>query len=292
MDALDGRTVIITGAGRGIGREHALLCAAEGANVVVNDVGASTDGSGSDTAPAQEVVEAIRADGGIAEPNSDDVADATGAQRLIDSTVDRFGGVDVLVNNAGILRDRALVNMTDEDWDDVVRVHMRGHFMPLRAAAIYWRARSKAGDNVRASVVNTASGSGLFGQVGQLNYGAAKAGIASMTIIANMELQRYGVRVNAICPAARTRLTGEIDRPQGGFDVTDPANIAPFVAYLATADCPIAGRVFFVMGGAVHLFRPWSIIDSIEANHRWTVDEVAAQSVRFADVDFDLGRPY
>lgn len=292
MDALDGRTVIVTGAGRGIGREHALLCAAEGANVVVNDVGASTDGSGSDTTPAQEVVEAIRAEGGIAEPNSDDVADATGAQRLIDSTVDRFGGLDVLVNNAGILRDRALVNMTDDDWDDVVRVHMRGHFMPLRAAANYWRARSKAGDTARASVVNTASGSGLFGQVGQLNYGAAKAGIASMTIIANMELQRYGVRVNAICPAARTRLTGEIDRPEGDFDATDPANIAPFVAYLATADCPIAGRVFFVMGGAVHLFRPWSIIDSIETNHRWTVDEVAARSVRFADVDFDLGRPY
>ncbi|MER5628414.1 SDR family oxidoreductase [Streptosporangium sp. NPDC002544] len=302
MGALDGRVAVITGAGRGVGREHALLFAKEGAKVVVNDLGGGTDGSGSDTTPAQEVVNEIRAAGGEAVANGDDVADAEGAERLIRTAVDTFGDLHVLVNNAGILRDRMLVNMSDEEWDSVIRVHMRGHFMPTRAAARYWREKSKSGATVDASVINTASTSGLFGNVGQTNYGAAKSGLASFTMILQWELERYGVRANAIAPAARTRLTGTIpgreDRESltgtssQEFDKDDPANIAPFVAYLATKDCPIKGRVFFVHGGAVHLFQPWAIVDTIDKKDRWTVAELEKQAAHFADVEFDLRRPY
>jgi NAD(P)-dependent dehydrogenase (short-subunit alcohol dehydrogenase family) len=293
MGALDGRTVIVTGAGRGIGREYALLCAAEGANVMVNDLGSAADGSGADSGPASEVVAEIRAWGGRAEVNGDDVADAAGAGRLVESAIARFGGLDVLVNNAGILRDRMLVNLSDADWDDVIRVHLRGHFLPLRAAAVYWRDQHKQGATVQAAVINTASTSGLFGQAGQANYGAAKSGIAGLTMIANLELARYGVRVNAICPAARTRLTDTLtESASSGFDLTDPANVAPFVAYLATSDCPIAGRTFFVMGGSVHLFRPWSIADSIHLDRRWTVAELRDQAARFAEVDLEITLPY
>jgi NAD(P)-dependent dehydrogenase (short-subunit alcohol dehydrogenase family) len=302
MGALEGRVAVVTGAGRGVGREHALLFAAEGAKVVVNDLGGGADGSGSDATPAQQVVEEIRAAGGEAVSNGDDVADAEGAARLVQAAVDAFGDLHVLVNNAGILRDRMLVNMSEDEWDAVMRVHLRGHFLPTRAAARYWREKSKAGAAVDASVINTTSTSGLFGNAGQSNYGAAKSGIATFSMIAQEELGRYGIRVNAIAPAARTRLTGTIpteddgsafnETAESGFDANDPGNIAPFVAYLATKDCPIAGRVFFVYGGGVHLFQPWAIIDSIEKPQRWTVAELEKEAAHFATVPFDLRRPF
>ena len=295
MGALDGRVAIITGAGRGIGREHALLFASEGAKVVVNDLGGAPDGSGSDNTPAQDVVNEIKAMGGQAVANGDNVADWDGGKRLIDCAVETFGDLHVLVNNAGILRDRMLVNMTEEEWDSVIHVHLKGHFVPLRHAAGYWREQVKAGKKVNASVINTSSTSGLFGNPGQTNYGAAKSGIASMTSIAQQELDRLGVRVNAIAPAALTRLTaglmGERVEAADKFDETDPANISPFVAYLATADCPIKGRSFFVMGGQVHLFQPWAIIDSISADHRWSVAELADKAAHFATVPFNLRNP-
>jgi NAD(P)-dependent dehydrogenase (short-subunit alcohol dehydrogenase family) len=297
MGALDGRVAIITGAGRGIGREHALLFAAEGAKVVVNDLGGTRDGSGADVGPAHDVVEEIRAAGGEAVANGDDVADWEGAQRMVNQAVETFGDLHVLVNNAGILRDRMLTNMTASEWDDVVRVHLRGHFMPTRWAATYWREQAKAGKTVKASVVNTSSTSGLFGNAGQTNYGAAKTGIATFTQIANTELERYGVRCNAIAPAALTRLTEDLnpDRPEvkpGDFDASDPANISPFVAYLATADCPIAGRVFWVRGGEVALFQPFAIVDTIHTDGRWTIDGLAKEAAHFATFEFNLGKPY
>jgi NAD(P)-dependent dehydrogenase (short-subunit alcohol dehydrogenase family) len=237
--------------------------------------------------------------GGEAVVNGANVADWNAAHAMVQQAIDTFGDLHVLVNNAGILRDRMLVNMTDEEWDDVINVHLRGHFMPLRAAARYWRAESKAGnDGLHPSVINTSSTSGLFNNPGQLNYGSAKTGIATMTIIAQRELDRYGVKVNAICPAARTRLTlatpGITDAiaqtPQDGFDPMDPANVSPFVAYLATASCPIKGRVFFVASGGVHLFQPFALVDSISKDGKWTVAELADAAARLADVPFDLGR--
>jgi NAD(P)-dependent dehydrogenase (short-subunit alcohol dehydrogenase family) len=298
MGALDDRVAVITGAGRGLGREHALLFAAEGARVVVNDLGGGPDGSGSDTTPAQQVADEIRAAGGQAVANADDITTAEGAGRLVQQAIDEFGALHVLVNNAGILRDRTIVNMTDAEWDDVIRVHLRGHFMPLRAAARYWREQSKAGATLRPSLINTTSTSGLFSNPGQVNYGAAKTGIATMTIIAQRELDRYGVKANAIAPAARTRLTlatpgisdAILHTPDEGFDAMDPANVAPFVAYLATADCPIKGRVFFVAGGGIHLFQPFALIDSISKDGKWTVAELQDQAARLAEVPFDLGR--
>ncbi len=298
MGALDNRVAVITGAGRGLGREHALLFAAEGAKVVVNDLGGGPDGSGSDATAAEQVVSEIRAAGGQAVANADDVTTADGADRLIRQAIDEFGALHVLVNNAGILRDRTIVNMTDGEWDDVIRVHLRGHFMPTRAAARYWREQSKAGASLQPSLINTSSTSGLFSNPGQVNYGSAKTGIATLTIIAQRELGRYGVKANAIAPAARTRLTlatpGITDAiattPETGFDSMDPANVSPFVAYLATADCPIQGRVFFVAGGTVHLFQPFAIIDSVEKDGRWTVAELQQRAGRLADVPFDLGR--
>jgi NAD(P)-dependent dehydrogenase (short-subunit alcohol dehydrogenase family) len=298
MGALDDRVAVITGAGRGLGREHALLFAAEGASVVVNDLGGGPDGSGADATPAQQVVAEIQAAGGRAVANADDITTADGAQSLVQQAIDEFGALHVLVNNAGILRDRMIVNMTDDEWDDVIRVHLRGHFMPLRAAARYWREQSKAGnDSLRPSVINTSSTSGLYNNPGQVNYGSAKTGIATMTIIAQRELGRYGVRVNAIAPAARTRLTlatpGMTDAimktPEEGFDPMDPANVSPFVAYLATAQCPIKGRIFFVAGGDIHLFQPFAIIDSISKDGKWTLEELAAEGARLADTPFHLG---
>ncbi|HZU74457.1 MAG TPA: SDR family oxidoreductase [Acidimicrobiales bacterium] len=283
MGALDGRVAIITGAGRGIGREHALLFASEGAKVVVNDLGGAIDGSGDDRTPAQQVVDEIKAMGGEAIANADNVADWEGGQRLINSAIEAFGDLHVLVNNAGILRDRVLVNMTEEEWDAVIHVHLKGHFVPTRWAAAYWREQSKAGKEVKAAVVNTSSTSGLLGNPGQANYGAAKAGIASFTVIIAQELSRYGVRANAIAPAARTRMTeatpglGDIVKAPsdpGKFDIWDPANISPLVAYLSTESCPATGKVFFVQGGRVALMQGWSMSDTVERDERWTIAEL------------------
>ena len=298
MNTLADRVAIITGAGRGIGREHALLFAREGAKVVVNDLGGSAEGTGTDQAPAQQVVEEIVAAGGQAVANYDDIADWDGAQRLIRQAIDAFGDLHVLVNNAGILRDRMLVNMSVEEWDAVVRVHLRGHFCPTRWAAAYWRDQSKAGAEVPRAIVNTSSTSGLFGNQGQTNYGAAKTAIATFSIIADAELGRYGVRVNAIAPAAATRLTATVPRdtpqetpPEDHWTPRHPANISPFVAYLSTASCPIHGRVFFVSGGDVFLFQPFAIVDKVSKEGFWTVEELESAAGRFADVEFDLGHP-
>lgn len=297
MGALEGRVAVITGAGRGIGREHALLFAKEGARVVVNDLGGKEDGTGADEGPARAVVEEIRAMGGEAVANTDSCADWAGGQRIIQAAIDSFGGLHVLVNNAGILRDRMITNMAEEEWDAVVDVHLKGHFVPLRFAASYWREQAKAGTPVKASVINTSSTSGLFGNVGQSNYGAAKTAIATLSIIAQMELDRYGVRVNAIAPSAMTRMIQTIpgieNRPrpkEGEFDRQDPANVSPFVAYLATEDCPIKGKVFYVAGGDVVLFQPFTLVDRIHKDGRWTVEELQKEAARFADVQFDLGR--
>jgi NAD(P)-dependent dehydrogenase (short-subunit alcohol dehydrogenase family) len=300
MGALDGRVAIITGAGRGIGREHALLFASEGAKVVVNDLGGSGEGTGSDATPAQQVVDEITALGGEAIANGDNVADGAGAQRLINSAIETFGDLHVLVNNAGILRDRVIVNMTEEEWDAVINVHLRGHFLPTKWAAVYWREQAKAGKPVSASIINTTSTSGLLSNSGQANYGAAKSGIATLTEITQKELTRYGVRCNAIAPAARTRLTMTIPgaaeryearRQASEFDKHDPANISPFVAYLATADCPIGGKVFFVFGGEVHLFQPWTIVDKISSPQRWTVEGLKGAAARWGDVSWNYTLP-
>ncbi|HEY5091727.1 MAG TPA: SDR family oxidoreductase [Acidimicrobiales bacterium] len=286
MGALDGRVAIITGAGRGIGREHALLFAHEGAKVVVNDLGGALDGSSHAASPAEEVVAEITAMGGQAVANHDNVAEWEGGQRLIQSALDTYGALHVLVNNAGILRDRVLVNLSEEDWDSVINVHLKGHFVPTHHAATYWREEAKAGRPVKAAIINTSSTSGLLGNIGQSNYGAAKAGIAAFTVIIAEELSRYGVRANAIAPAARTRMTestpglsDHVVAPADAsvFDTWDPANISPLVATLAMEECEATGQVFFVQGGTVRKFQNWTMTATLEKNDRWTVDELAAQ---------------
>ena len=273
MGSLDGRVAIITGAGRGLGREHALLFAAEGARVLVNDLG---DAAG-------EVVAEIEAAGGKAIASNHDITSWDGGEAMVRAAVEAFGRLDVLVNNAGILRDRMLVSMSEEEWDSVVDVHLKGHFVPTRFAAAHWREQVKAGETVQASIVHTSSTSGLLGNPGQTNYGAAKAGIGSFSIICAQELARYGVRSNCIAPAARTRLTeatpglGEVvAAPADGFDLWDPANVSPLVALLATADCDITGRTFFVQGGTVRVMEPWRMGERIERDARWTIDELRA----------------
>jgi NAD(P)-dependent dehydrogenase (short-subunit alcohol dehydrogenase family) len=297
VHSLEGRVAIITGAGRGIGREHALLFAAEGAKVVVNDLGGDIDGSGADQHPAQQVVDEIIERGGQAVANYDDIADWEGAERVVAQAVESFGDLHVLVNNAGVLRDRMLTNMSAEEWDVIMRVHLRGHFCMTRWAAAYWREQFKAGLEIPRAVVNTSSTSGLFGNIGQTNYGAAKTGIATLSIIADAELARYGVRVNAIAPAARTRLTGtvassrpKVERSPDEWSPMNPANISPFVAYLSTESCPLHGRVFFVQGGDVFLFKPFSIVEQISKDGTWTVEELQEQAGVF-DIEFDLGHP-
>jgi NAD(P)-dependent dehydrogenase (short-subunit alcohol dehydrogenase family) len=285
MGRLDGKVAIVTGAGRGVGREHALALAAEGAAVVVNDLGGSTTGEGSDLAPAAEVVSAIRAAGGRAVANGSNVANWESAGELVVQAIDEFGHLDILVNNAGILRDKSIANMTEEEWDPVVAVHLKGHGATLHHACAYWRDRSKAGEPVDAAVVNTTSVSGILGQFGQTNYGAAKAGIAALTVIAQLEMERYGVRVNCIAPYARTRLIGNAPPSSDGFDALDPANIAPFVVYLASPGCPMKGKVFFVHGGKVQLARPWRLAETIAKEGRWTVDELFAAAAPFAEID-------
>src|SRR5215218_2371248 len=262
MPNLEGKVAIVTGAGRGIGREHALALARAGAKVVVNDLGATLTGEGADETPAQQVVAEIESGGGAAVADGENVADFAGAERMIRRAIDSFGRLDILVNNAGITRDRMLVNMSEEEWDAVIAVHLKGHFAPTRHAAAHWRERSKAGEDVRARVINTSSPSGVFGNVGQANYGAAKAAIAGFTLIAAQELGRYGVTVNCIAPNARTRMTeetfGDLPPPDDGFDPADPANNSPIVVALcATESQGINGQVFFVYGGAVNMLSGW-----------------------------------
>jgi NAD(P)-dependent dehydrogenase (short-subunit alcohol dehydrogenase family) len=278
----EGRVAIVTGAGRGLGREHALELARQGARVVVNDVGGAVDGSGSSETPAAEVVEAIKASGGEAVANYDDVSDFEAAKDMIESAIRTFGGLDVLVNNAGILRDRMLVNMTAEEWDAVIRVHLRGTFAPARWAAGYWRDRSKAGESNDARIICTSSSSGIYGNVGQTNYGAAKAGIAAFTIIASKELARYGVTVNAIAPGARTRMTEELARARGveapapgEWDPRDPANVAPLVAWLASGESShITGRVFNVAGGRISVAEGWHAGPGTDRGSRWDPEDL------------------
>ena len=276
MSTLDGRVAVVTGAGRGIGREHALLLAAEGAQVVVNDI---------DDGPARLVVEEIVAAGGEAVAAPGDVADWETGQALVGAAVRAYGDVHVLVNNAGNVADRFLVNMGEDEWDAVVRAHLKGHFVPTRWAAAWWREQAKGGRDVHASVVCTSSTSGLIGNPGQANYGAAKAGIAAFAVIAATELGRYGVRVNAIAPLARTRLTEAtpglaelvaVPADPGAFDAWHPANVSPVVAWLAQAGCTVTGRVFLAHGGRVQLFRPWSLEGAVEKDGRWAADELAA----------------
>src|SRR3954465_5027639 len=280
MGALEGRVAIITGAGRGIGREHALLFASEGAKVVVNDLGGAMDGSGDDRTPAEQVVDEIKGMGGEAVANADNVADWEGGQRLVNAAVEAFGDLDIVVNNAGILRDRVLVNMTEEEWDAVIAVHLKGHFIPSRWAAAYWREQTKAGIEKPRNLVHTSSTSGLLANPGQTNYGAAKSGIATFSQICAKELSRYGVKSNCIAPAARTRLTestpglGDIVKaPEeaAAFDIWDPANVSPLVAYLASNDCPFTGETFFVQGGKVQRVQTWTFAEAVEQNDRWTV---------------------
>ena len=282
MGALEGRVAIITGAGRGIGREHALFFAGEGAKVVVNDLGGTNDGTGTDITPAQQVVEEIKDLGGEAIVNGDNVADWQGAQRLVNSAIEAFGDLDILVNNAGILRDRVLVNMTEEEWDAVIAVHLKGHFAPTRWAAAYWREQFKAGVTKPRNLVHTSSTSGLFSNPGQANYGAAKTGIATFSQIAAKELVRYNVKSNTIAPGARTRLTlatpglEDIMQPkEGAFDQWDPANISPLVAYLATAECAFSGETFLVQGGNVTLIESWARGEGVDRDSKWTVSELA-----------------
>jgi NAD(P)-dependent dehydrogenase (short-subunit alcohol dehydrogenase family) len=281
MGICDGRVVIVTGAGRGIGRGHALEFARQGAKVVVNDLGAEIDGTGGSTGPAGEVVEAIRATGGEAVANGDDVADWEGAQRLIQTAIDAFGRLDVLVNNAGFLRDRMVVTTSEDEWDAVIRVHLKGHFAPTRFAGAYWREQQKAGEPVDARVINTSSGAGLMGSVGQGAYSAAKAGIAALTLVESAEMARYGVTANAIAPAARTRMTEAVFADtmaaptDDAFDVMAPENIAPLVVWLGSAESTgVTGRVFEVEGGIIGVADGWQHGPQEDKGARWDPSEI------------------
>jgi NAD(P)-dependent dehydrogenase (short-subunit alcohol dehydrogenase family) len=288
MPNLSGKVAIVTGAGRGIGREHALALADAGAKIVVNDLGASLAGVGDDLSPAQQVVQEIQERGGDAVADGANVADFAQAEQLVRNALDSFGRLDILVNNAGILRDRMLVNMTEEEWDAVIAVHLKGHFAPTRHAAAYWRERSKEGDEVKGRVINTSSPSGVFGNVGQTNYGAAKAGIAAFTVIAAQELGRYGVTVNCIAPNARTRMTEEtfdMNAPDEGWDPLDPSNMSPVIVALAADEAQgITGQVFHVWGGAVNALQGWTAGELFESDGKWSPDDLLAGLLeRFPD---------
>ena len=281
MPNLAGKVAIVTGAGRGIGRAHALALAEAGARIIVNDLGAALSGEGHDDTPAQQVVEEIKAAGGEAAANAENVADFAGAERLVEQAIDQFGGLDILVNNAGILRDRMVVNMTEQEWDSVIAVHLKGHFAPTRHAAAYWRERSKAGDEVRGRVINTSSPSGVFGNIGQSNYGAAKAGIAGFTIIVAQELHRYGVTVNCLAPNARTRMTEDtfdMAAPSEGFDPLDPSNMSPLVVALSADDAQsITGQVFHVWGGAINALQGWTAGELFSSDEKWNADTLLGE---------------
>jgi NAD(P)-dependent dehydrogenase (short-subunit alcohol dehydrogenase family) len=282
---LDGRVAIVTGAGRGLGREHALLLAAHGARVVVNDRGGSTSGEGTDGSVAQEVVDEITAAGGVAVANGDSVSDFAGAKRLVDTALEAFDRLDVVINNAGILRDKMLVNMSEEEFDSVVAVHLKGTFCVTRHAAEHWRSEHKAGRPVQASVVTTSSGAALFNNVGQTNYAAAKAGIAAFSMVAAKELAPYGVRVNSIAPMARTRLVEQTpgmselvqQTRDAVFDPWAPSNISPLVVYLASPRCPHTGGIWHVFGGRIDLVGGYTLEQGVERRASWTPEELEAE---------------
>jgi NAD(P)-dependent dehydrogenase (short-subunit alcohol dehydrogenase family) len=271
------RVVVVTGAGNGLGRAHAIAFAACGAAVVVNDVGAGRDGSGGSGGPAQQVVDEITAAGGRAVANTDDISTWDGAKSLVDNAVDVFGGLDVLVNNAGILRDRMLTSMSEAEWDAVIAVHLKGTFGPTRHAAEYWRGRAKNGEANDARVINTTSPSGLFGSPGQTNYGSAKAGIAAFTVIAAMELARYGVTVNAVAPTALTRLTDDLPAAREMAEKVDlaPEGVSPVVLWLASrAARDVTGRVLSVIGGTIAVVEGWAYGPEIHSDQRWTAERL------------------
>jgi NAD(P)-dependent dehydrogenase (short-subunit alcohol dehydrogenase family) len=282
MGICEGRVVIVTGAGRGIGREHALELARQGARVVVNDLGATAGGEGADASPAQEVAAEVRRLGSEAIVDGSDVADFAQSAALVQAAIDAFGRLDAVVNNAGILRDRMFANTSIEEWDAIMRVHLRGHFCVSRHACAHWRDRAKAGERVSARIVNTSSGAGLQGSVGQSNYAVAKAGIAALTLVQAVELARYGVTANAIAPSARTRLTENVfpdmmRKPESGFDVMDPANIAPLVSWLCGEESgDVTGRVFEIEGGKISVADGWRTGPAIDRGGRWNPAEVGA----------------
>ncbi|MFH8623473.1 SDR family oxidoreductase [Streptomyces vietnamensis] len=283
----NGRVVVVTGAGRGLGRAHALAFAAEGAKVVVNDLGVGLDGTGGGAGPADEVVDEIKAAGGEAVAHGGDIATSDGAASLVATALDAFGRLDTLVNNAGFLRDRMLVNLDEDDWDAVMRVHLKGHFLPLKHAAAHWRAEAKAGGTPEARVINTSSGAGLLGSVGQGNYAAAKAGIVGLTLVAAAEMSRYGVQVNAIAPAARTRMTEQTFAETmaapgaGAFDAMAPENVSPLVVWLgSTASAGVTGRVFEAEAGRITVMEGWRPGPTADKGARWTPTEAGETTLK------------
>jgi NAD(P)-dependent dehydrogenase (short-subunit alcohol dehydrogenase family) len=284
MGLLDGKVAVVTGAGRGIGREEALVLAGEGARVIVNDVGAGLHGEGSqDAHPAEEVVALIKERGGDAAVNGDDISSWAGGKNVVDQAIDTFGSLDILVNNAGILRDKMSFNMDESDWDDVIRVHLKGHFAATHHAAVYWRNRSKSGEDVTGRIINTSSEAGLYGNAGQANYAAAKAGIAALTWVEARELARYGVTSNAIAPRARTRMTETIfggdgmSAGEGGFDAWDPKNIANVAAFLAApASADITGQILVVFGGNIYAVSAFKAVGQVTRDAEWSPEELVA----------------
>jgi NAD(P)-dependent dehydrogenase (short-subunit alcohol dehydrogenase family) len=295
---LDGRVAIVTGAGRGLGRAHALALAEEGAFVVVNDPGVSGDGSGTDPAPAELVVAEIEKMGGRATANLDSCADWKAAENLVAQAVDTFGSLDVLVNNAGILRDKMSFNMTEDEWDAVMQVHLKGHFAPSRFAAAHWRSQAKAGKEVYGRIINTSSESGYLGLVGQVNYAAAKAGIVGMTVTMARELERVGVTVNAIAPRARTRMTTSSfsnyrQAEEDVFDDRAPENVSPVVVWLASpAAHDVSGQLFTVYGGDIELMsQPETVAHLSVGDRRWSVDDLLQRSTEFFGDSHPSGVP-
>src|ERR1700722_13549408 len=283
MGLLDGKVAVVTGAGRGIGREEALVLAGEGARVIVNDVGAGLHGEGSqDAHPAEEVVALIKERGGDAAVNGDDISSWAGGKNVVDQAIDTFGSLDILVNNAGILRDKMSFNMDESDWDDVIRVHLKGHFAATHHAAVYWRNKAKSGEEVTGRIINTSSEAGLFGNAGQANYAAAKAGIAALTLVEGRELGRYGVTVNAISPRARTRMTatlfgGDQMAAKEGYDEWDPKNIANVVAFLAAPESQdISGQIFVVFGASIWAMSAFQAVGQVTREDYWTPSELVA----------------
>lgn len=280
MGICDGRVVLVTGAGRGLGKEHALALAAAGAKVVVNDLGVASDGTGGALAPAEQVVAEIEAAGGEAIADGHDVASWEGAAAMVQAGIERFGGLDAVVNNAGFVRDRMFVSTSEEEWDAVVRVHLKGHFAVTRHACAYWRAQSKAGASVDARIVNMSSGAGLLGSVGQSSYAAAKAGIAGLTLVQAAELGRYGITANAVAPAARTRMTegpfaAMMAPPHTGFDVFHPANVSPLIVWLCSAESRgVTGKILEIQGGEIRLNDGWRPAATTDKGARWHAEEL------------------